>query len=138
MFFSSSFRIQSQGFSDVINITDRVAAVCAESGIKNGIALIFVTGSTAGITTIEYEDGAIRDFKEAVERLVPSNTPYHHDSRWGDGNGFSHIRASLLGPELAVPLADGRLALGIWQHIVLCDFDNKVRERTVLAHVVGV
>jgi len=108
-----------------------------ESGIAEGIVTVLVPGSTAGITTIEFESGALRDLRRAIERLAPENIPYDHDARWGDGNGFAHVRSALLGPSLSVPLSRGELQLGTWQQIVLADFDNRPREREVLVHIVG-
>jgi len=137
MHFSSHIEVQARGFSDVVDITDKVASIVADSGIRNGLVSIFVPGSTASVTTIEYEEGAVSDLKEAIERLVPSNTPYRHDQRWGDGNGFSHVRAALMKPGLTVPCADGRLALGTWQQIILIDFDNRSRKRRVIVNIIG-
>jgi secondary thiamine-phosphate synthase enzyme len=108
-----------------------------DSGINNGIATVFVTGSTAGITTIEFEPGLVADLQKAWERLVPKNIPYEHDARWGDGNGYAHVRASLLGASLVIPLTDKKLALGTWQQIIVVDFDNRPRQRTVIVQVVG-
>jgi secondary thiamine-phosphate synthase enzyme len=96
-----------------------------------------VPGATAGITTIENEEGALRDLREAIERMAPRDIHYEHDTRWGDGNGFSHVRAALLGPSLSVPVADGKLRLGTWQQIVLIDFDNRPRNREVIFEIVG-
>lgn len=127
----------TSGDTDIIDITSDVSRTVSESGLKQGEVLIFVPGSTAAITTIEYESGAVRDLKEAIERLVPTGIPYRHDARWGDGNGFAHVRAALLGPSLTVPLIKGRLALGTWQQIVLVDFDHEPRERRVLVTISG-
>jgi len=98
---------------------------------------VFVAGSTGGVTTIEYEPGLEEDFSRLLEKIAPSNLPYNHDKRWGDGNGFSHVRASLLGPSLTVPFADGRLSLGTWQQIVFVDFDNRPRVRTIVLQFLG-
>lgn len=137
MVFNSSFGISTKGFSDIIDVTDRVAAVVAESGARDGVATVFVPGSTAGLTTIEYESGAVADLKAAIERMAPENMRYNHDARWGDGNGFSHVRAALLGPSLSVPFSGGSLTLGTWQQIVLIDFDNRGRNRRVNVQVIG-
>lgn len=137
MVFDSSFTVPAKGFSDIIDITDRVAAIVAESGAHDGVAVVFVPGSTAGLTTIEYESGAVADLKAAIERMAPENIHYAHDARWGDGNGFSHVRAALLGPSLAVPFSGGSLTLGTWQQIVLIDFDNRGRNRRVNVQVIG-
>lgn len=109
----------TKGETDIIDITDRVEQAVAQSGIKAGIVTVFVSGSTAGITTIEYESGLVQDLKEAMERLAPRHASYAHDSRWGDGNGYAHIRASLLGCSLAVPVEDGGMTLGQWSRLCL-------------------
>lgn len=127
----------TKGETDIIDITDRVEQAVAQSGIKAGIVTVFVSGSTAGITTIEYESGLVQDLKEAMERLAPRHASYAHDSRWGDGNGYAHIRASLLGCSLAVPVEDGGMTLGQWQQIVLVDFDNRRRNRNIVLTVIG-
>ena len=123
--------------TDIIDITADVARQVAASGLTNGQVLVFVPGSTAAISTIEYESGVVRDLKEAIERLAPTGIPYRHDARWGDGNGYAHVRAALVGPSLSVPLIDGRLVLGTWQQIVLIDFDNAPRDRRILVSVSG-
>lgn len=130
-------RVQSAGFADIVDITRDVAEAVRRAGLNNGIVTVFAAGSTAGVTTVEYEDGLVRDLQEAFERLAPSNRPYYHDQRWGDGNGFSHVRASLLGPSLTVPVENGRLTLGTWQQIVLVDFDNRPRRRELVIQIMG-
>lgn len=132
---SLSFKTSSD--TDIIDITSHISRKVAESGLTEGQVLVFVPGSTAAITTIEYESGAVRDLKEAIERLAPTSIPYRHDARWGDGNGYAHVRAALLGPSLTVPLIQGRLVLGTWQQIVLVDFDNEPRDRKVLVSISG-
>jgi secondary thiamine-phosphate synthase enzyme len=131
------FSLKTSGDSDLIDITGEVTKVLRDSGISSGIVTIFVPGSTAGVTTIEYEEGAVRDFQAAIERIAPKGIHYQHDARWGDGNGYSHIRASLLGPSLTVPFSSSKLLLGTWQQIVLIDFDNRPRTRRVLIQVLG-
>ncbi|NIV41841.1 MAG: YjbQ family protein [Candidatus Dadabacteria bacterium] len=131
------FEIDTRGECDLIDITGYVEQQIAVSEILSGTATVFVPGSTAGITTIEYESGAISDFKAAIERLAPTDIHYNHDARWGDGNGYSHVRAALLGPSLSVPFNSGRLLLGTWQQIVLVDFDNRPRNRKIIVQVVG-
>lgn len=130
-------RVQTAGFADIVDITREVADAVRRAGLNNGIVTVFAAGSTAGVTTIEYEDGLVRDLQEAFERMAPSDRPYHHDRRWGDGNGFSHVRASLLGPSLTVPVENGRLTLGTWQQIVLVDFDNRSRRRELVIQLMG-
>lgn len=131
----AEFRVKTKGFNDVINITDRVENIVEESGVDNGICLIFVAGSTAGISAIEYEKGVIDDLKELFEKIAPRKGSYHHEKAWHDGNGYAHARAGLLNPSLTVPIENGKLLLGQWQQIVLIDFDNKERERTVIIKV---
>ena len=134
---SATFSLRTQGFNDVRDLTPQVQNHLRRTGISKGTVTIFVPGSTAAITTIEYEDGAIDDLKKAVERLAPANMQYNHDARWGDGNGFSHVRAALLGPSLSVPVINGDLQLGTWQQIVLVDCDNRARNREVIVQIVG-
>ena len=129
--------LSTRGFGDTHDLTDEVARRLKEAGFQAGTVTVFVPGSTAGVTTIEYEAGALKDLGEALSRMAPQDIPYAHDARWGDGNGFAHVRAALLGPSLAVPFRDGTLLLGIWQQIVLLDFDNRPRRRRVILQVVG-
>jgi secondary thiamine-phosphate synthase enzyme len=98
---------------------------------------LFISGSTAGLTTIEFESGVVNDLRRAINRIAPENIPYEHDRRWGDGNGYSHVRAALLGPSLSIPLREGKVLLGTWQQIVLLDFDNRPRKRRVTVHIMG-
>jgi secondary thiamine-phosphate synthase enzyme len=135
---NSYLSLKTSGDTDVIDITSQVLRKVTESGIIEGQVLLFVPGSTASITTIEYESGVVQDLTEAVERLAPEGIFYRHDARWGDGNGYAHVRAALLGPSLTVPLIDGRLVLGTWQQIVLVDFDNRPRDRNILVHISGI
>lgn len=132
-----TFDLNTSGECDVVDITGFVEEKIMESEIESGIVSVFVPGSTAGITTIEYESGAINDFRAAIQRLAPTDIHYDHDERWGDGNGFSHVRAALLGPSLSVPFSSNRLLLGTWQQIVFVDFDNRPRNRKVIVQVVG-
>ena len=128
---------RTAGFNDIQDITGDVADLVRESGVSAGIATVFVTGSTGGVTTIEYEPGLLKDLPEVMEKLAPQGKTYHHDATWGDGNGFSHVRAALTGPSLTVPFRDGQLTLGTWQQIVLLDFDNKARRRNVVVQIIG-
>lgn len=134
---SISFQIKTRGYTDIQDITHRVQEEVSASGIKDGTATLFVPGSTAGITSIEYESGVLKDLRVAIERLAPESAHYEHDSRWGDGNGFSHVRAAFLGASFSVPFSNSRLLLGTWQQIVVIDFDNRPRSRQVLIQVVG-
>jgi len=128
---------KTEGFCDIIDITAKVQDQVQKEKIQRGLAALFVSGSTASLTTIEYEPGLIQDLKEFLEKFIPSNKKYHHDDRWGDNNGFSHLRASLLGPSLQVPIDNGQLLLGTWQQIVLLDFDNRPRRREILVQLMG-
>ncbi len=134
---SDSLSFSTGGFSEMKDLTGDVSKKLAENKLKNGIVNLFVPGSTGGLTTIEYESGLVQDFSELMEKIIPSNVTYHHDARWGDGNGFSHVRSSLLGPSLTVPFSDGMLSLGTWQQIVFLDFDNRSRSRTILLQFIG-
>jgi len=129
--------LQTKGHCDIIDITPQVEQQVAEANVNNGTVTIFVSGSTAGVTTIEFESGLITDLQEMWQRVAPENVPYHHDRRWGDGNGYSHVRASLLGASLVVPFSDRRLSLGTWQQIVLVDFDNRPRSRQLILQIMG-
>jgi len=137
MVLSDTISLSTKGFCDIQDITSPVAVTVGKSRIKNGIVTVFCPGSTAAVTTIEYESGVLEDLKKAIERIAPSHLPYAHDQRWGDGNGFSHVRAALLGPSLTVPIVHGELALGTWQQIVFIDFDNRSRRRNVVVQVMG-
>ncbi|MBA7480935.1 hypothetical protein ES707_16402 [subsurface metagenome] len=129
--------LQTKGNCDIIDITPQVEQQVAETDINNGTATLFVAGSTAGISTIEFESGVLSDFQNMWERNIPQNIPYNHDRRWGDGNGYSHVRASLLGASLVIPFNDKRLTLGTWQQIVLVDFDNRPRSRQIILQIMG-
>ena len=124
--------------TDIIDITQTVISDMKESGIINGLVNLFVPGSTAALTTIEYESGVINDLKEVLEKLAPQDSYYEHNERWGDGNGYSHVRASLLGASLNIPIVNGSLTLGTWQQIVLLDFDNRPRQRKIVEQFIGV
>ena len=134
---SESFQVATRGFGDILDITASVAQAVTASQFDSGVCTVFVPGSTAGLTTIEYEPGVVEDLKKAVERQAPVELHYDHDARWGDGNGFSHVRAALMGASLSVPFRGGNLQLGTWQQIVLCDFDNRPRDREVLVQIIG-
>ena len=134
---SDSLSLSTNGFGDMKDVTQDVSQKIVDQGLKNGIVTLFVPGSTGGLTTIEFESGLVDDFSELMEKIIPSNVTYHHDARWGDGNGFSHVRASLVGPSLTVPFTDGALNLGTWQQIVFLDFDNRHRSRRILLQFIG-
>ena len=133
----TSIHVQTRGNCDFIDITDNVAQKVEQSGVSNGTVTIFVAGSTAGLTTIEFERGVLSDLESMWERLVPKNIAYRHDATWGDGNGYSHVRASLLGASLVVPFVNKRLTLGTWQQIILADFDNRPRSRDIVLQIMG-
>lgn len=137
MVYAKSIIIQTKGFSDIKNITAEVQGVISKSGVMDGFVNVFVIGSTASITTIEFEPALIEDFKDEIEKLVPSNIKSRHSETWGDDNGFSHIRASLMGPGITVPVTGGRLVLGTWQQIVVIDHDNRSRPRDIYIQVMG-
>ena len=134
---TQDLRIETNGDTDLIDITGEVARGVSDSGLSSGTVTVFIPGSTAGVTTIEYEGGAIKDFQEAIERIAPKNIGYHHDARWGDGNGYSHVRAALQGASLTVPFASSRLMLGTWQQIIVVDFDNRHRSREIILQIIG-
>ena len=125
------------GFCDIIDITPKLREQIQKENIHKGLLTAFVSGSTAAVTTIEHESGLIQDLKEFVERLIPSDRRYHHDDRWGDDNGFSHLRASLFGPSVAIPVENGQACLGTWQQVILIDFDNRSRTREIIVQLIG-
>jgi len=129
--------VQTKGHCDLIDITRQVAEQINESGVDNGTVTLFVAGSTAGLSTIEFESGLLSDFQDMWQRTVPQDITYRHDQRWGDGNGFSHVRASLLGASLVVPFIGKKLTLGTWQQIILVDFDNRPRSRQIVLQIMG-
>ena len=128
---------ETRGFCDMHDLTDEVEAGIEESGIAEGMVLVSVPGSTASVTTIEFESGALADLADAIHRLAPEGIPYAHDARWGDGNGFSHVRAALLGPSACLPIHGGRLVRGPWQQPLLVDFDNGPRSRNIAVQIIG-
>jgi secondary thiamine-phosphate synthase enzyme len=135
--YTSTVRIQTRGFSDVHDLTPAIAKAIAGSACSEGIVTAFVSGSTAGITTIEYESGVVEDLKAAFERMAPQAIPYRHDARWGDGNGYAHVRAAILGPSLSIPFSHGELDCGTWQQVILVDFDNRPRSREIMFRILG-
>jgi len=137
MISTNTISINTKGFTDTIDITYEVTKIVEQSGIENGLVTIFCRGSTGTITTIEFESGVIKDLQRALEKIAPSNVPYEHDKRWGDGNGFSHVRAALMKPSLSIPLIQQKLILGTWQQIVFIDFDNRERHREIFVQIIG-
>lgn len=129
--------VSTSADTDIHDLTPELQQALAESGVQEGQVLVFTPGSTAGITTIEFEGGALADFKRVLDEIAPSDGRYEHNLRWGDGNGYSHVRSALVGGSFTVPVLGGRLVLGTWQQVVLCDFDNRPRQRRVLVQVTG-
>ena len=129
--------IQTSGPGDLIDITEDIASLLSQTELKTGQVVVFHIGSTAAITTFEYESGMIKDIQELFEKIIPRNQHYHHDDTWGDANGFSHLRAALQGPSLTIPFENGELLLGTWQQVVLAEFDNKARRRQVVVQIIG-
>ncbi len=130
------FSINTKGFTDIIDITPNVSESIKKSGVKNGICLISCPGSTCGITTIEYESGLIEDLKRVLDKIAPMSKDYEHCKRWGDCNGYAHVRSALLKPFLAVSIEEGKLVLGTWQQIAFIDFDNRPRNREIILKVI--
>jgi len=129
--------LKTRGFCHVVDITAQVLEKVKQSEVRSGIATVFVVGSTAGLTTVEYEPGLVNDLEEFFNRIVPPTKDYHHEQTWNDGNGFSHVRASLLKPSLTIPIFHGNLRLGMWQQIVAIDFDNRSRNREIAIQIMG-
>jgi len=132
-----SFRISTRGHGDVLDISQQVTRIVAESRIRQGIVNIAGVGSTLGVTTLEFEPGCVADLQRALEQVAPAGNDYAHNARWGDGNGYAHLRSALVGTARSFPVNDGHVGVGTWQQIVLCDFDNRKRDREVLVTVVG-
>ena len=130
-------KIKSKGENDVINITDQTSKALHESEIMNGTVTLFVSGSTGALTTIEYEPGLMKDFPDMLERIAPRNIEYGHEKMWHDGNGHSHVKASLIGPSLAIPFKNKELLLGTWQQIVFVELDTRSRERNIVLQIMG-
>jgi secondary thiamine-phosphate synthase enzyme len=127
----------TRGDCDIHDLTPAVRRTLEQSGVQRGLLSLFTPSATSGLTTIEYEDGALEDLRQAFERLAPEGIDYRHNLRWGDGNGHAHVRAALLGPSLSLPVLDGQLCLGTWQQIVFIDFDVRPRRRTVIVQILG-
>ena len=137
MVVSKKLTINTNGNGDTLDITPGVMRAIKESKLTGGVVTLFVVGSTAALTTIEYEEGAVADLARVFEQIVPRHAEYEHHLRWGDDNGHSHVRAALLGPSLSVPFVGGQLTLGTWQQIILIDFDTHPRQREVVAQIMG-
>jgi secondary thiamine-phosphate synthase enzyme len=135
--FQKSVHVVTKGRCDVLDITAPVTQIVAESGIESGVVNVSGVGSTLGITTLEFEPGCVADLRRALDRIAPANSDYAHNARWGDDNGYAHLRSALVGTARSFPVTEGRVAIGTWQQIVLCDFDDRPRERQVIVTVVG-
>ncbi|MCF7809937.1 secondary thiamine-phosphate synthase enzyme YjbQ [bacterium] len=134
---TETLNINTEGFPDIIDLSGDIRKVLSKSGIRNGVMTIFVPGSTAGVTTIEYEPGLLKDLPAFCEKLTPRGITYQHDATWHDGNGYAHLLAALFKPSLQVPIENGSLTLGTWQQVVLTDFDNRQRQRKLIVQVMG-
>ena len=134
---NKSLEIRSRGELDIVDITQGVSTALEEAGLKDGVITVFVPGATGGVTTIEYESGVLHDFPAMLERIAPRGITYEHELRWHDGNGHSHVRASLVGPSLTVPFREKRMTLGTWQQIAFVDFDNRPRRRSIILQIMG-
>ena len=139
MFILETFtlEVKTTAGTDILDLTAAVAAQVEQTGVAEGLLTLFISGSTAALSTIEFETGVVNDLRAAIDRLFPRDMPYEHDRRWGDGNGYAHVRAAFLKPSLSIPLTAGRLLLGTWQQIVLLDFDNRPRQRAIQGQVIG-
>lgn len=137
MIVQKKISMSTKGFNDIKDITPAMSDLLDDSGLKEGHMIIFVPGSTGGLTTIEYEPGLLQDFPEMLEKIAPMNTAYHHDRTWHDGNGYAHLRSSLIGPSITVPFEAGRLVLGTWQQVIFLDFDNRPRQRQLHVQING-
>ncbi len=134
---TDSVEISTRGHTDIIDITPQVEQVLMEAELERGNLTVFVSGSTAGITSIEFEPGLLKDLPEDFEKMAPTGVTYHHDAAWGDGNGYAHVRAAMLGSSFTVPFDNGKLLLGTWQQIVVIDFDNRPRRRNITVQMIG-
>lgn len=138
MVFRTTIQVETHGEGEIVNLTPRVEQAITASGVQEGIASIFIVGSTAAITTIEYEPGVLSDLRRALSVIAPDDIPHAHDAAWGDGNGRSHVKAAVVGPSVSIPVIEGRLACGTWQQIVLLELDVRSnRRRTIHVTVLG-
>ncbi len=137
MVVSRQISLSTRGNAQVVDITEQVARHVADSGLRDGVVTLFTPSSTSALTTLEFESGAVHDLQQLFDRVAPPDLDYRHNLRWGDGNGHAHVRHALLGPSLAIPFVDTHLTLGTWQQVILVDFDNRARSRTVIVQIVG-
>jgi secondary thiamine-phosphate synthase enzyme len=137
MVLTEEIQLRTRGDCDIQDVTPQIASAVSESGLQAGIVTVFCPGSTGGLTTIEYESGALADLERLLDQIVPPGQDYRHHLRWGDDNGHSHVRSALIGPSLTVPFVDGRLTLGTWQQVIFLDFDTRARSRRLIVQVMG-
>lgn len=137
MILQYKLKLDTNGFNDIIDITPQLHNFIGQSNLKDGHVIVFIPGSTGGLTTIEYEPGLLRDIPEMLEKIAPMGVNYHHDKTWHDGNGYAHLRAALIGPSLTIPFQEGRMQLGTWQQVVFIDFDNRARQRALHIQIYG-
>jgi len=137
MIVNKRIELRTQGNGQILDITQHVNHQVQDSGVKNGIVVLFAPSSTSALTTIEFESGAVYDLQQLFERIAPVDLEYRHNLRWGDGNGYAHVRHALLGPSMTIPIVEGQLTLGTWQQIVLIDFDNRARSRSIVVQILG-
>ena len=134
---TKKIKLNTKGETDIINITSEIASIILNSNLENGSVTVFVPGSTGSITTVEYEPGLVQDLKDFFEKIAPKSGIYQHNIKWQDGNGYSHVRASLMGPGITVPFIKKKMQLGTWQQIIFIDFDNRPREREIIVQILG-
>ena len=137
MVITKEIRLDTKGNCDIHNITRQLAETIRQAGLSDGIVAVFTPSATSGLTTIEYESGALADLERLLDEIIPPNRDYRHNLRWGDGNGHSHIRAALIGPSITVPFTKGELTLGTWQQVIFLDFDNRSRSRRLVVQIMG-
>ncbi len=137
MILQHKIRLQTKGFNDITDITPQLKKILEQSQFTDGHLIVFVSGSTGGLTTLEYEPGLLRDIPEMLEKIAPMQGSYHHDQTWHDGNGYAHLRAALIGPSLTIPFHTGKMQLGTWQQVVFIDFDNRARQRALHVQIYG-
>lgn len=134
---TKTISVSTKGHTHILDLSEKLTACLRDEKLNNGNLTVFVSGSTAAVTTVEYEPGLLKDLPEAFEQIAPVGKRYYHDDTWHDGNGYAHVRASLLGPSLTVPFSHGQLMLGTWQQVVLIDFDNRPRKREIVVQIIG-
>ena len=137
MIVTDEIKFSADGYCDIVDITEMIAVTISRSGVTSGIVTVFTPSATSALTTIEYEPGLLQDLPDLMEKLIPSNKAYKHDQTWHDGNGFSHLRSALMGPDITIPFVAGKLQLGTWQQVVFLDFDNRKRERRLVVQIIG-